>query len=209
MAATIGSQPAIPRVLYQYSPLPGSRDIRLLRFLKADTTPTCTFIQISLDKSPPYLALSYTWGSGFPKHVIHVDGKELTVGENLYAALKVLQHSRTTIRYLWVDAICINQTNLAERSQQVGLMNAIYRCAERVVVWLGSEADDSDFAIETIRRWSKEIPKNAFASEKSYWEKAASIKPSDPLFFGPPGTDGHRAWLAIRNLWERSWWRRA
>jgi hypothetical protein len=137
-----------------------------------------------------------------------VDGQVLTVGENLYAALKVLQHSRT-IQYLWVDAICINQTDLAERNQQVGMMNAIYRCAERVVVWLGSEAEESDFAIDTIRSWSKEIPKHAFSSDKAYWERVASIKPSDPMFCGPPGTDGHRAWLAIRNLWERRWWRRA
>jgi len=211
MAATIGSQPAISGVSnqYQYSRLRGSRDVRLIRFLEADNTPTCTFIQISLDKSSPYLALSYTWGSGLPKHLIHVDGQELTVSENLYAALKVLQHSRTTIRYLWVDAICINQDDLAERSQQVGLMNSIYRCAERVVVWLGPEANDSDFAIDTIRSWSKMIPKDAFASDNAYWEKVASIKPSDPLFCGPPGTDGHRAWLAIRSLWERSWWRRA
>jgi Heterokaryon incompatibility protein (HET) len=212
MAAEVGDGFPISQTLglvapYQYRRLVGSRDIRLIRFLEADT-PTCTFIQINLDKSPPYVALSYTWGAGFPKHVIHIDGQELIVSGNLFAALKILQHS-LGLRYLWVDAICINQTDLAERSHQVGLMNAIYRSADRVIVWLGPEADDSDFAIQTIRTWGKEIPSRAFDNEKPYWEKVASIKPSDPTFCGPPGTPAHRAWLAIRTLWERSWWRRA
>ncbi|KAE9365935.1 hypothetical protein N431DRAFT_278717, partial [Stipitochalara longipes BDJ] len=163
---------------------------------------------ISLDKSPPYDALSYAWGSDLSKHIIHIDGQELFVGANLYAALKVLQNSRE-IRYIWVDAICINQADVTERNQQVSIMNAIYRNANRVVVWLGPEADDSDFAIQTIQSWRKHIPKAASLSDKTYWEKVASIKHWDPIFFGPSGTTANRAWLAIRKLWERNWWRRA
>ena len=39
--------------------------------------------------------------------------------------------------YLWVDAICIDQTNDAERSSQVWLMDQTYRDAVCVSVWLG------------------------------------------------------------------------
>ena len=190
-------------VPFQYRPLVGSRDIRLIRFLQADSL-ACTLMQINLDKSPPYVALSYTWGTSLPKHVIHIDGKEFTVSDNLYAALEMLQRTGTT-RFIWIDAICINQTDLTERSAQVSLMNAIYRSADRVVVWLGQAADDSDFAIETMQTWAKMIPR----SSEQYWEKVASIKPSDLTFCGPSGTTAHRAWLAIRALWERGWWRRA
>ncbi|KAL8669842.1 MAG: hypothetical protein Q9168_005582 [Polycauliona sp. 1 TL-2023] len=40
-------------------------------------------------------------------------------------------------RWLWIDAICINQGNLQERGWQVALMDSIYRNAQSVTVWLG------------------------------------------------------------------------
>ncbi|PSN74825.1 hypothetical protein BS50DRAFT_452007, partial [Corynespora cassiicola Philippines] len=39
-------------------------------------------------------------------------------------------------RILWVDAICINQTNLEEQEQQVALMQDICKLAARVLVYL-------------------------------------------------------------------------
>lgn len=39
--------------------------------------------------------------------------------------------------YIWVDAICIDQVDDAERSQQVGIMDKIYKNAECVSVWIG------------------------------------------------------------------------
>lgn len=38
---------------------------------------------------------------------------------------------------LWVDAICINQLDLDERSQQVKAMHRIYSKSSRLMVWLG------------------------------------------------------------------------
>jgi hypothetical protein len=50
-----------------------------------------------------------------------------------------------------VDAICINQKNLEEQSQQVQLMAKIYCSAHRVIVWLGEEAVGLEGALEDIR----------------------------------------------------------
>ena len=52
--------------------------------------------------------------------------------------------------YLWVDALCINQDDIPERSHSVRIMSAIYRRAERVLVWLGPRepTDDIIWAIE-------------------------------------------------------------
>jgi hypothetical protein len=174
---------------YSYDPLIGPREIRLIRFLRT-SPPAWTIIQINLDKAPPYVALSYTWGSGVANNAIHVDGQEMAVSENLYAALKMLQYF-LGVRYLWVDAICINQTDLAERSQQVGLMNAIYRSADSVIAWLGPEADDSQFAIETMERWKLEITQRSETTKNHYWDTVAAIKPSDSSFYGPPETAPH------------------
>ncbi|KAK5661799.1 hypothetical protein OQA88_9901 [Cercophora sp. LCS_1] len=42
-------------------------------------------------------------------------------------------------KHIWIDAICINQTDLAERSQQVSIMGDIYQQCVMTLVWLGKE----------------------------------------------------------------------
>jgi hypothetical protein len=84
--------------------------------------------------SPRYEALSYEWGSPTFTKALEIEGAKLPIGENLHGALV---HTRLgTDCILWIDAICINQNDLAERQYQVGLMDFIYNRARRVLVWL-------------------------------------------------------------------------
>lgn len=53
--------------------------------------------------------------------------------------------------WLWIDAICVDQENVNERNQQIGLMADIYTRAVKVVVWLGPSHHDSDLAIGFAR----------------------------------------------------------
>ena len=39
--------------------------------------------------------------------------------------------------YIWIDAICINQTDVGERNQQVQAINTIFSNATVVTAWLG------------------------------------------------------------------------
>lgn len=55
-------------------------------------------------------------------------------------------------RMIWADAICINQKNLAELSQQVLLMGDIYRLASGVIAFLRPEADGSSAALDLIEK---------------------------------------------------------
>ncbi|KAI5363328.1 Putative heterokaryon incompatibility [Septoria linicola] len=100
-----------------------------------------------------YIALSYVWGSQDKRHAITLNGASFSVGRNLYCAL--IQLRRTTrIRQgfkLWVDAICINQNDIRERSEQVTRMRLIYTSAWQVVSWLGEACTYSDLAMRTIR----------------------------------------------------------
>jgi hypothetical protein len=52
---------------------------------------------------------------------------------------------------LWVDALCINQEDISERSIQTSRMRAIYQNARKVAVWLGMEYSYSNGAIELAR----------------------------------------------------------
>ena len=81
---------------------------------------------------------------------ISVKDHSISVTKNLHAAL--LQIASTVGRPLplWVDAVCINQTDDLEESHQVHFMGGIYRRARFVFAWLGLKADDSDLALHNL-----------------------------------------------------------
>ena len=83
-----------------------------------------------------YEALSYTWGTAadFPITINNEHG--FLVTKNLAAALRRLRRG-VEPRWLWIDAICIDQNNATERGQQVAIMGEIYKRANVVLIWLG------------------------------------------------------------------------
>ncbi|KAK3114527.1 hypothetical protein LTR53_007058 [Teratosphaeriaceae sp. CCFEE 6253] len=92
-------------------------------------------------REPPnamyYEALSYTWGRTTRDEAIELrPGTLLPITDNLAQALYRMRYL-VQARVLWVDALCIDQSSLEERSEQVAYMADIYRRAWRVTVWLG------------------------------------------------------------------------
>jgi hypothetical protein len=133
-----------PRITsYKYSPIGTSVDgIRLL-ILEPTGLPLvwtnlikCRLVHVTFAQKPKYEALSYTWGDETIQHPITIDGNHFTVAQNLFNALKYLRHPSEE-RVLWVDAICINQTDFSEKNRQIGFMPFIYMRAKRVLIWLG------------------------------------------------------------------------
>jgi hypothetical protein len=96
-----------------------------------------------------YCAPSYVWGIiQDPKSVV-IDGKELRVTAILETALRHLRDPRLP-RYLWADAICINQNDDEEKAIQVTQMGEVYRAARHTIIWLG-EATIYRHAEKTLR----------------------------------------------------------
>ncbi|PNP59974.1 hypothetical protein FNYG_14698 [Fusarium nygamai] len=93
-----------------------------------------------------YEALSYTWGNdrASDKKEVQITAKgaiqSLSISRNLHDALLALRRSNES-RFIWADAICINQDDAKERSQQVRLMGKIFGGAWRVVIWVGEQED--------------------------------------------------------------------
>jgi hypothetical protein len=85
-----------------------------------------------LDVAPPYRCLSYVWGSGERLRTINVEGSAFTIRENLFEFL-ALHHERLPDGYIWIDQLCVDQTNNSERNHQVQLMAEIYSAAEEGV----------------------------------------------------------------------------
>ncbi|KAH9220267.1 heterokaryon incompatibility protein-domain-containing protein [Leptodontidium sp. 2 PMI_412] len=105
---------------------------------------------------PKYEALSYCWGPSTDPQTIAVNGRSLNVTQSLATALPYLR-LQDKARVLWIDAICVNQSDLLERSLQVPRMADVYGYAHRVIVWLGPESQSSTIAFETLRAISSRI----------------------------------------------------
>lgn len=94
---------------------------------------------VSLLRNPDYEALSYVWGDAKHKKKIIVDGQSMFVTVNLHAALHQFRSdAKGEIVRIWTDAVCINQTDNAEKSIQVALMDEVYSNAKNVRMWLGT-----------------------------------------------------------------------
>ena len=68
-------------------------------------------------------------------------GQSLAVAQHVYTALENVCPPNDSCWFaIWIDAICINQADAAEKSDQVSRMGVIYSRAARVIVWLGENA---------------------------------------------------------------------
>ena len=165
---------------------------------------------------PAYEALSYVWGSSVACETIytcdpadsrsmisHLGSRKLAIGHNLAEALRHLRYSDIP-RTLWIDAICIDQMDDVERSEQVRRMANVFSFAQRVLVWLGPEEDDSKLALTTISHLADqvEISIERFSLPSPMCEKRDWYEDDIEL----PYND--HTWKAIQCLLQRPWFRR-
>ena len=135
----------------------GSQQIRVLELspgsLSANVEARLTIVD--LDKEPVethYEALSYSWGGHLMlRRLINLNGHSYLVADTVFNALRELRLPDRE-RRLWIDAICINQGNLDEKSQQVGLMGLIYKTAQNVIVWLGKAPIQQKSAFDFVHK---------------------------------------------------------
>ncbi|KAK2022003.1 HET domain-containing protein [Colletotrichum zoysiae] len=139
---------------FEYEPLDlGSRSFRLLMLHPGVSGEVeCDLFQATLEPGStiPYEALSYAWGSNDLSESITVNRKTLPVTKSLFHALNHLRHDQ--VRILWVDAVCIDQGNTAERGHQVGQMGDIYREAEQVLIWLGPSSYETKILMGFLKK---------------------------------------------------------
>ena len=152
----------------------------------------------SNDRSQLYRALSYEWSPDItdgtqPETLSTASGQELHLTANLVSFLLHLPaldpDSSGGRLAFWIDAICINQEDLAERASQVRRMHRVYGTAVQVWAWVGPEHSDSASAAALLNalipvRTEKQMLRRLLASVDS------------------PG------WSALVQLLKRSYWRR-
>ncbi|KAK5651074.1 hypothetical protein OQA88_13711 [Cercophora sp. LCS_1] len=134
---------AQPQLLeYHHQPLLPGKHVRILLLYPngdIDAPIHCSLLQMSLDRlavnGPAYDAVSYVWGPDIRDHKVFCDGREILVTKNCHAALRYFRLSAQS-RRLWIDAVCIDQSSMVEKSHQVSLMGDVYKLAHRVLIWL-------------------------------------------------------------------------
>jgi hypothetical protein len=160
----------------------------------------CTLIIPKLDDEGKtilpqrYEALSWSWGKAEKSKYIRIakgpENHEQTfakaVTPNLFSALRALRHP-THSRYLWIDAICIDQDDPNERNHQVEQMDEIYGNAYSVCIWLGEATESSKIAIDFIK------------------DEVMKLQNFDQL---TRGQEASKKWFALLDLMQRDWFSR-
>ena len=215
-----------PLLNFSYEPLLETR-IRLFRIVPSSTRNGLTIElrsnmpygddQPSDDTSclmqplVPYAALSYRWGDLQKDRAVTVNGSSLPVTTSLHDALGAIYRRhlrdcplglRRPSRWLWADAICINQADGQEKIHQVRQMWQIYSAATEVLVWLGQASFNTASAIKALTTitscpTSNRTPRNTRRTE--YW-----CDTEDHPFFCDATLDGILD-LACRPYFTRSW----
>lgn len=147
-----------PRQIYQQLPLvPGTiRVLDLDRAIDITAPLTGTLRVVQLKDCPDFTALSYVWGTGSTES-INCNGCAFPISSNCKEALTSLRSFDENV-CVWVDAICVNQEDVAEKDVQIPMMGEIYTWARVVWVWLGPEDDRCTRAIESLKKVSRLRP---------------------------------------------------
>ncbi|KAL0936931.1 heterokaryon incompatibility protein HET-6-like protein [Colletotrichum truncatum] len=175
-----------------------SDEIRLARL---DSTRTASHLQpvhISFEifndkRHPDYETVSYTWGGEennyTQSHPIYVGDywDIIYTTRNCWAMLRYLRPHRDT-RLIWVDVVCINQSDMQERSRQVSKMGQIYTRCNQVVLWLGDDVVSDDYESLPSRHPLHEIDlassqsRVPMASQETSFEQRSAFTVLEKLF---------------------------
>lgn len=216
-----------PVLGFRYGAALGPDEFRLLRLPDADdAAPAFTLHTFRLDAAPPYIALSYTWvdpvlpsdapasssSSTSPPHrrIITLDGRPFPVLPNLLDALTRLAAARPG-RYIWIDGICINQADHAERALQVRAMDAVYSRAAETVIWLGEATEATRRALPSLQAMGE----GASAEERIlHWGRTETFGDAfvadDAESLRRNGLPAMTAddWTDVADVVNRTWFRR-
>ena len=178
------------------------RNIRLLKIIPG---PEMNTLEIRLDErsldAAVYEALSYVWGGQEEKKQVICNGHWLSIGSNLHDAL-LEKRRRRTKTFLWADAICINQNDKEEKSQQVRLMRDIYAKANKVIIWMGKGCLEDVDAINLARSFYDGRDGEQYDIDAGIYD----FGDVDPQSLPRPLSD--TSWAALFNILSHTWFSR-
>ncbi|CAN9363767.1 hypothetical protein AA0112_g11455 [Alternaria arborescens] len=167
---------------FKHSPLDlEAPSIRLVRVLPALSS--SGYVQLDIchaSTKSTYSCLSYVWGNEQALCWIKLGGRFFLVRQNLYAFLaSARKKPHICSEWLWIDALCIDQSNNSERSHQVQQMGQIFSHAVKVISWLGDDERIAQFLRESTPPLSLDMvypqhnrPGMSHFFKSDYWDRA-------------------------------------
>ncbi|CZR54792.1 uncharacterized protein PAC_04676 [Phialocephala subalpina] len=182
-----------------YSDSASTEGSRALRGLIVETP-----LSVAADRG--FSALSYCWGSDDRCFEILInDGQRLGITQELENAIRHL-----AVSIIWIDQICIDQTNLQEKAAQIPLMARIYREATEVIIWLGLPSADSNIAFEYAAKISVLYTLTQRCFKENFSHDADPLQISKPLGEAElaNGRLNNETAMAMLHLFQRPWFGR-
>ncbi|KAK5144912.1 hypothetical protein LTR32_003241 [Rachicladosporium monterosium] len=154
---------------YQYNPL-AEHAIRLVRLCPVPTDDQAQILResgqdyiridilhVQLESAPAFTAVSYTWGDTPEPAKVSISGGLWlpTTARVLDVLYRIQPGPEDDDSLIWIDQLCIDQQNDAEKSQQIRLMRHIYSKATRTFVVLSQPTFDSESALIGLGRLAK------------------------------------------------------
>lgn len=166
----------------------GPRQIRVMEVLPGASVENIKvkLITINLDHDQ-FKALSYTWGGHLTlRRIITINNRSFLVTDTVLRFLREFRHP-TEARRIWIDAICINQSNIDDKRAQISIMGDIYRRAQEVIIWLGAAPAEFQSVVEAVQ------------------ELAPPSEPGRVDYTNFRSDNWHQP---LRNILKRRWWSR-
>ncbi|KAF5026432.1 hypothetical protein F66182_1497 [Fusarium sp. NRRL 66182] len=198
------------RASYHYQPLKEQGSIRVLELHPGNPGDIISFglTEVLLAVHPAFEALSYEWRDKVGSVPVQCDNNQILVTPNCKAAMEHLR-LRLRPRYLWIDAICVNQEDIQERNQQVAMMTEIYRLAGKVHMWLGEETASARLAFEVLPVMAKAHDLIHQADRGLPLTPQSVEEESDALELMESVLRDKQVFEALWDLTKRTYWTRA
>ncbi len=176
---------------------------------------TCSLVYASLIKPPEYTALSYCWGDASKTTKIRIENwGEVEVTTNLKEALQSVRPvnfigpgGSSRPKLLWVDALCINQQDSMERSQQVRQMRQIYSRAKEVISWVPCRSEDA-VAYLVVNQFYGNGCETTDRVPSRRRMKVAPVSDSDDYFRERSQSWVDKGWDIFEEFFSNAYWRR-
>ena len=211
-----------------YEPLNTLQDeIRLLEILHEpaeDGSVSCRLFTTTLTLELEYSALSYVWGESEVKKNVTVNGLSIAVTTNLANALSNIRstilpllEAEGTAPYIWADALCINQTDITERNEQVMRMGKIYKSASHVLSWLECGNCKIRLGLQTIREIADNLKANgvqfisydpAETRDTAWVDECLRDAPGLCQRDGESSPFDNHQWNAVYSVMNLTYWKR-
>lgn len=189
------------------------KEFRLLKLAPGigDEPINCTLTCHNIEDDIPYIGLSYAWGLVDVVHAITCNDNKFIVSKNVYTALRNLRELILLEQYdrrVWIDGICINQSDPDEKTQQVRMMQKVYKNAAIVVAWLGEMTESDKRAFETLEYVSTKLKlENIYRDDEKIREESLEQTAKLAEKMGIPYV-GHKRWADVRQLLDKPWFSR-